>query len=293
MATTKITELQALNEHNSQYLEIRKKFPLGDIEFSYEHCFLLDGSNPDMTSPITYATSCYSKWGVSLQGKQGKKKINILLRQANDPVTNIPSVILEYFEKIYAEREEDRIRKDIKKANMDSILKVSGKTIIPAVIKDAFVSFMDKISGGRPPSPSLTELKMIKPEIYEEYLQKADGTKLVFFEPLHPESDQWGFNVYDVYGAYKPLKKTDDRIRIIFNTHSKIFSCVLFSEDNRTNDVIDFWISLQSSIIDKFDKASEGSKFKGWKNATEYKLSQSEIAPLITRRIFETNLIFG
>ena len=111
---------------------------------------------------------------------------------------------------------------------------------------------------------------------------------MVTFGPLHPKSDQWGFLVHDVYGAYTPVNKEDNRTRIIFL--DGIHSCVLFGPENKTDNTLELWISLQGSIITKFDKAEKGTQFKGWQNAKEYKNTDSEIAAMIAGRIFMTEL---
>lgn len=299
MASIKLTEDQVIQDHSDLMIEILDKFPTGDVEYSYEYCVLLDGSEPDMSSVENYVLSAYRKWGVSLCGKQGRKNKNVLVKQNGIVPTIVPTVIRQLFVDNYHALNKKKSDLATKTANLDSILRKVGRSgsSKPNPVKpykpmnglQLVQNMFSSMTTSQPVAPSLIDLKIAEPEIFAKYSQMADGTKLIFFKPLHPQADQWGFMIHDVYGAYTPLKKEDNRTRIIMDNNA-LYGCVLFEPRNHTDNLIDEWISLQNSIINKFDKAAEGEEFKGWKGAKEYRHTKSEIASMIKGRVFTPEL---
>ncbi len=304
MATIKISEEIAIAEHKPQYDEIKKKFPTGDIDFSYEYCVRIDNTEPDMSTKEKYVESVYSKWGVSLQGKQGKKRKDVFLK----PVDNlnavyIPSTIKEIFEKDYDEIVNEKNTEKNRETNLDSILKIVGKSgscvnkrpKTPAVMNGSSLMqhLMSVSTATKPVYPTLDDLKQAFPNIYQKYQNLADGEKLVFFNPSYTDTDEWGFEINSYKYAYKPLLKTDNRVRIIIDEGDTLNGCILYDEIiNATDNNVGYWISLQYSIITKIEAAQEGTNFKGWQGANEYRLTKNEIQNLVKGRIFTQHMEF-
>jgi hypothetical protein len=260
----------------------------------------MDDSEPDMSSRESYINSVYDKYGVSLQAKQGRKRIDFLIKRAKDEKPYIPPIFVEDFSNHYNKLLQEKELKALRCNNLDNILKKVGKkgssAIEPKrigsgngleVMLRIFSSFNDE----RPTYPTKEDFKKVHPDIYASKLKEATGEYLVFFEPHVNESDEWGFVKHKIIGAYKPTLKEDKRVRVIF--YHGIHSCILIDEEiNKTEDVAEYWISLQGIIITNLLKSEEGKIFKGWKGAKEYKLTSIEISNLVSGRIFDQNMKF-
>ena len=298
--TIEINEEIAIRDHAEHIDQIKKKFPSGETEYSYEYCMLLDGSEPDMSSQDSYIKSVYSKYGVSLQAKQGRKKIDLLISRAKEEIDNIPPTFVKRLADGYNKRIKDTEFKALRCKNLDTILKAVGKkgssSIEPAKISGGNgLEFMNKLfrsfNDPKPTYPTKEDFMKVHPEIYKSKLSEATKDTIVFFKPHLEELDEWGFIKHKVIGAYRPTLKDDKRVRVIF--FDDIHSCILIDEEfNKTEDVVEYWISLQGNIITKFEACEEGKIFKGWKGAKEYKLTSDELSNLISGRIFDPEMRF-
>ena len=293
----KTAKKECSQQYDKIVADMKKKGVLEkDLSFSYYFGIRIDNDQPDMSSEANYIRTRGSKFGVSLKAKNGRK----LAVEGLDftPDTIVQNLKAEYIERVKKESTENN-----KITNLDGILAKVGKTgsckitapNAPAVMNGmAFIAHMKtQFTATRPVFPTIEDLKSAEPQVYQKYLAQADGTKLVQFAPEHENCDEWGFLVGEVACGYKPIKKEDQRIRILFHENGETFNeCALFDEAiNNTNSNLELWIYANGS--EKAFAAKEGTEFKGWKGAASYRLTSTELAKIVSGRIFMLHLDIG
>ena len=157
-------------------------------------------------------------------------------------------------------------------------------------------SFLEDLFGR--PIQIFKKLEEIDQSIKDEYVKKADGTKLVLYSPQSDDADKNGFKIMKVYGAFIYNKKskrkgssTDYGTRILAMNYDdivdgkRIIGYQAFIYNNGSTNLL-LWTVIQNSLERAFDDAKEGTEFKGWMQARCYKLTMEEVSDIIKDRIF-------
>lgn len=126
--------------------------------------------------------------------------------------------------------------------------------------------------------PTLNDLKITYPKIYEKYSKYADGEKIVLFKPMYINSDEWGMIFHNVYGAYKDEEKT-----VVIFERNESYSSLLFKKE----EIVE-WTGLrhETDLLDNFKNCENGKHFT-FDNTNFYKLNIEEIIAIISNKIFE------
>lgn len=217
-------------------------------------------------------------YGVALEGQNGRKYNG----EPVDIKTNLPSYFLEVAKNQHAEHQRKTSKAKAKASNLGSVLESVGKkgsatssnTFDHATGQGfAFGEVLNALwNTERPEFPTIEDIKSARPDVHDAYAAKADGTKLVVFNPRAGDCDEWGFNLMDVEMA----TRRDGQDRIIL---ADGFAYAIEGEAA-------VWMGSLAKL-DKARAAKEGEEFRGWRNTKQYRLTSAEIEGLIKGKIFK------
>lgn len=292
--TVDTNEIKQLHptEHSKIVKAMAKKgVAEADIEWKYTYCVRighLDCHNPaPHKNPETideFVENIKETYGVALEGQNGRKYNS----EAVDIKTTMPSYFLEIAKQKHAEQQRRKNHRQSKTANLDSVLDAVGKTGSSDTTLDhdhtqagvqglMFGTIVNALHGDRPEFPTLEDIKTARPDVYEEYAAKADGTKLVVYNPQATDCDEWGFNVDGIELATR--RNGEDRVLLEDGFAYK-------AKDGRA-----FWMGPLRQI-EKARAAGEGQEFRGWKNTKQYRLTKQEIEAITKGNIFTFGINF-
>jgi hypothetical protein len=122
------------------------------------------------------------------------------------------------------------------------------------------------------PGLSLIDIETNKPKLYQEYVDKADGTAIVTYNPRSQKCDSNGFVFHEISMA----TRRGDEVRFIDKDH--FINYVI-------KDGVSYWAgSLRG--MDKARAANEGEEFVGWKRTKQYRLTMDEIKSELKGKLF-------
>lgn len=281
----KITQQEAQAEYPELYQLIidkmtKKKVNINNIEWFYSFCVVIDNS-PEPTSLQECIDKYKTKYGISLDAYCDKKRNSELIKQAGT-YGDIPSFFMNLATNEWNQINSKTTKEQNLVSNLDSILKAVGKKGTAKYTKPSFsvgngLDFLNHLNDlqkiTKPVYPKLEDIKNIRPDIYQNYLNKADGTVLVIYSPQHLENDEWGFRIEPILAATR--RNNEDRF---------------ITEDWGSHYIIkDNFVVWGGSLgsIDKAFAATEGSDFAGWKKTKQYRLTKDEIKNAVVSKIFK------
>lgn len=272
----KITEQEVKTEYPELYSSViekmtKKGVDVTKLEWCYSYCISFDNS-PEPTSLQESLNDAKRKYGISLVAKSGRKHSDVLIKRAGDS-SELPKIFIKMATDDWNYMDKENKKEQNMISNLDSILKTVGKKGTSKNNNNIFrigngIDFMNHMANYQKPIyPTIEDIKNIKPEIYQKYLNDADGTKLVIYSPGHEDCDEWGF-------FYEPIKLATRR-----NNEDRFITS---DDDCYTIDKNEVNFSGGLNGLDKAIAAKEGDFFKGWKNTKQYRLTQSEISKIFS-----------
>ena len=246
-----------------------KNVDINSLEWGYSVCFLFD--NPD--NPKTLAESIDEsklKCGISIVATSGRKKVEELVKKAG-VYGEIPSIFITNVQNNWNENLKKKTSKDNLVINLDSVLKAVGKS---GTAKNTTSGNVFNFK--TPVYPELSDIKKVRPDIYQNYIDKADGTVIIMYAPHRENCDEWGFTSEPVLLA----TRRNDETRFVTTDYGSHYFCT----DELENEGLLPWGGGLSSI-DKAFAAIEGQNFIGWKRTKQYRLTKNEIETFIKYKI--------
>lgn len=260
---------------------VKKNIDPKDLEFGYDYCVMIDNS-PEPTNLQETISDFERRYGISISAKHGRKTTSECVKRSGDG-NKLPSVFqtmaTNHWNSISKVKTTDKNRV----SNLDSVMKSVGKTGTSATQPsqpfrvgnglDFMKHLMNSQMLQKPVYPELEDIKNTKPDIYQSYLDKADGSCLVMYNPRHQKCDEWGFLIEPVLLS---TKRGDD-VRFVTENWGSHY---IIYKDRAS------WAGSLSKI-DKAFEAKEGEEFTGWKRTKQYRLTRDEIKQLIGNKIFK------
>lgn len=258
------------------------------IQWGYDYCVLIDNSK-DPESLTETIDDVKRRYGISITAKSGRKKSEELIKRAGD-FGDIPSVFMKIAEEIWNGIEKEKNKENNLVSNLDSILKSVGKKGTSKNTNTTFKSGngLDLINHmmnfKEPVYPELSDIKKVRPDIYQKYIDKSDGNVIIMYAPHHKECDEWGFISEPVLLA----TKRDNNVRFITEDWGLHYVCKSNILENESS--LSWGGALRG--VDKAIAASEGQFFNGWKRTKQYRLTKEEIESYLKSKIFRQGKLF-
>ena len=261
------------------------------LKWGYDYCVMIDNSG-DPTSLTEAIDNVKTKYGISLVASSGKKRSEELITVAGE-YGDIPSVFMKIAQDQWNYINNKNQKENNLVSNLDSILKAVGKKGSAKYTAPQFhggngLDFLNHLNvlsqTTMPVYPELSDIKKVRLDIYQKYIDKADGTVIVFFNPNHNDCDEWGFIIENVLLA---TKRNDD-IRFITEDWGLNYTC---KEGILNNESYLLWNGSLSGT-DKALAAQEGQNFTGWKRTKQYRLTKEEISSYLKDKIFKYKIGF-
>lgn len=254
----------------------RKGISDSDIEWSYSWCMQIVsswGKEPDPETLEAIVDDIKKRYSVAIMGSFGRK-------QSGEPIDikkSMPRIFQDMAKSTFDRVQAEKSHENNKASNLDSVLESvgkSGSSKPPKGVTSGFYGIFGAVSSA-PVYPTLEDIKTSRPDVYQKYIDSADGTKLIVYNPGARDCDEWGFREYHVELATRRGKE----IRLI--TPVEGLSSLSYVLDG---DTAKFNGSLRQ--VDKARAAAEGTNFRGWKNTNQYRYTKDEIANMIGGKIF-------
>lgn len=257
----------------------KKNIDEDKLEWYYSYCVMIDNS-PNPTSYEEVLNNFKTKYGISLGASFERKKSSVLIAQSGE-TSKLPSVFKNMAKETWKNIQKEINREKNFISNLDSVLKSVGKK---GSVKDNTPDFkfgngldfmnhlMNPLNVQQPVYPTLEDIKKVRPDIYNYYLSKSNGSTFVIYTPRHKQCDDWGFIVEPILLA----TRRNDEERFI----TKEYGFCYLIEGNTVN----FGGFLSGT--DKALAAKEGECFVGWKRTKQYRLTKSEIDKQVKSKIF-------
>lgn len=263
--------ISAMAKKGVRESEITWNYSWGIMMGNFDCSSLAIPKSPETLKEITEDVK--KRYTVCIEGICGRKRNSELIDIKEYTPDFIKEIINSRFNKIEAEKNY----KTTKAENLDSILKAVGKsgTSNPKEKKGTGVFGFFSYYTKDPVYPTLEDIKIARPDIYQKYIDEADGTNLIIYNPRANDCDVWGFNKMFVELA----TRRDDNVRLITPVQGLSSLNYLLNGDS----VI--WNGTLSKI-EKAKAAAEGTNFKGWKNTNQYRFTREEIKDMIGGKIF-------